>query len=187
MKCKIAGREVELDIEDRLNTVRGAVANTDQDTEYMTYPNNWKPAGGVLKTATPVANPALSPILIIYGKPLGKPRMTRKDKWAQRKCVLRYWAWCDLARHVAFLDTQKKDTLDSPTRIQVVAYFTHKTRTGPHLLKPDGDNILKGVCDALFVNDEMIYDKAVKKLWTGGRERVEVLVTKEPHVAREEA
>ena len=170
MKCKIAGREVELNIEDRLKKRVRAEGRSVNEQAHAPY--------GALAAPLP---------LIIYGKPLGKPRMTKRDKWAKRKCVTRYWAWCDLARHVAFSDTEKKETLDSPTRIQVVAYFTHKTRTGPHLFRPDGDNILKGVCDALFVNDEMIYDKAVKKYWTGGRDRVEVVITKEPRVAREEA
>ena len=168
MKARINGREVELDIEDRLQKqVMGRAARTGPKREHAPDEQDVRPI------------PCPSPPLVIYGKPLGKPRMTRKDKWAKRKCVTRYWAWCDLARHVAFSDTEKKETLDSPTRIQVVAYFNHKTRTGPHLFRPDSDNILKGVCDALFVNDEMIYDKAVKKLWTGGRERVEVVITKE--------
>lgn len=111
---------------------------------------------------------------IIPGDPVGKPRMTRRDKWAQRKCVSRYWAWCDKARQAAFGDPSTKRTLDAPTSITVVAYFYHKTRRGPHLLKPDGDNILKSVCDALFVNDEMIYIKTVEKYWASYSSRVVV-------------
>jgi Holliday junction resolvase RusA-like endonuclease len=126
-------------------------------------------------------------MIVIYGKPLGKPRMTKRDRWAKRKCVTRYWAWCDLARLAAFSNPSKKDTLDAPTVVQVVAHFSHKTRRGPHLLRPDGDNILKSVCDALFENDEMIYRKTVAKFWTTGHDRVEVLITKEVPMAKEEA
>ena len=41
-------------------------------------------------------------------------------------------------------------------------------KAGPHTQRPDADNILKAVCDALFVNDEMIYAKTIKKLWSDG-------------------
>ena len=30
--------------------------------------------------------------------PVPKPRMTRRDRWAKRPCVLRYWAFKDEVR-----------------------------------------------------------------------------------------
>ena len=162
-----------LDIEDRLKKpVRGVAVRTGHKREVPPNEQDVRP------------HPRHSPLIIIYGKPVGKPRMTRKDKWANRKCVTRYWAWCDLARDAAFRNVAKQETLDCPTKVQVVAWFSHKTRRGPHLLKPDGDNILKSVCDALFTNDQMIYHKQVIKQWTSGQDRVEVLITKEPHLGR---
>jgi Holliday junction resolvase RusA-like endonuclease len=116
----------------------------------------------------------------IYGKPVGKPRMTRRDKWQQRPCVLRYRAWCDLARLVAFGNPFTKVTLSTPTRITVVAYFAHKTRRGPHTMKPDADNITKAVKDALFINDEMVYREAIVKYWDPGKDRIEVEWKEEP-------
>ena len=34
----------------------------------------------------------------IYGEPVPKPRMTQRDKWAKRPCVLRYRMWADMVR-----------------------------------------------------------------------------------------
>lgn len=36
----------------------------------------------------------------IPGTPVGKPRQTQRDKWAERDCVLRYRAWADRARRI---------------------------------------------------------------------------------------
>lgn len=114
---------------------------------------------------------------VIYGNPLGKPRQTRSDQWKQRPCVMKYRAWCDLARTVAFQNPLKKLTLAKPAIVWVRAYMDSgkQHRVGPHTVKPDGDNILKGVIDALFANDQMIYDMKIQKLWCdGGKPRVEV-------------
>lgn len=119
----------------------------------------------------------MSTTAIIYGVPIGKPRMTRADRWKKRPCVMRYRVWADLARQVVYGDLAMKARLLAPTEIVVMAYFEPpkgKRRLGPHTQKPDGDNILKAVCDALFQNDEMIYKKTVEKYWTNGKARVEV-------------
>jgi len=113
---------------------------------------------------------------IIYGDPLGKPRMTARDHWKQRPCVLRYRAWCDLARFAAFQKNQKIE-LRKPAILTVKAYlpFGKVHRAGPHTVRPDGDNILKAICDALFLNDQMVYKMSIEKLWCdGGAPRVEV-------------
>jgi len=100
--------------------------------------------------------------------------MTKRDKWKRRPCVLRYRDWADAARMEAFKQPFHKHRLTRATRITVEAYFHSLKNVGPHLRKPDGDNILKSVCDALFENDEMIYDKRVMKWWTTGESRVEI-------------
>jgi len=45
----------------------------------------------------------------------------------------------------------------------------------PHREKPDADNIYKGVCDALFKEDEMIYFAQSCKYW-GRSDCVEITV-----------
>jgi Holliday junction resolvase RusA-like endonuclease len=113
---------------------------------------------------------------VIYCTPLGKPRMTQRDKWQSRPCVLRYRVWCDLLRLKVLKRTQKL-TLHRPIALTIRAYFDpgRQHRTGPHTLKPDSDNVAKACCDALFQNDEMVYKLTIQKLWCdGGSPRVEL-------------
>ena len=81
---------------------------------------------------------------------------------------MRYWAFAAAVRLAAKRTT--KMTLTQPTCLIIKAYFdwgkTH--RTGPHTLKPDSSNVLKGVEDALFENDEMIWKTETTKLWADG-------------------
>jgi Holliday junction resolvase RusA-like endonuclease len=113
---------------------------------------------------------------IIPGVPIGKPRQTRRDKWKQRPCVLRYREWADTAREAAGFT--QKNGLCLPLSLVVVAYFpmpaswskakqfAHKGQ--PHTSKPDADNVIKSVMDALFQNDEMIYRISCTKYWDDG-------------------
>lgn len=113
----------------------------------------------------------------IYGDPVAKPRMSSSDKYKMRPCVMHYRAWCDLARYKAF-GKNKKIQLTAPTILRVRIFLadgTRQHRVGPHGQKPDVSNILKAVEDALFLNDELIYDVHGTKLWAdGGKARVEV-------------
>ena len=121
----------------------------------------------------------------VVGPPVPKPRQTRKDKWAQRRCVLRYRGWADLAREEMrkakrreFPDLQFLGSLRYE-RIKAVAFFrlpgswntTIKTkmRGQPHGIRPDADNLLKAIGDALFpTGDEHLYDMQISKYWDDG-------------------
>lgn len=117
----------------------------------------------------------------IQGEPVGKPRMTRADKWRQRKPVMQYRAWADRAREAA------PDLPEEPLRVEAVAYLPmpkswsslkrDTARGAYHRQKPDGDNILKAICDALFQEDKVIAIKRIEKRWDDGNgPRVEVNV-----------
>lgn len=99
--------------------------------------------------------------------PMGKPRMTRADKWKKRPEVMRYRAFCDEVRirgvvlpvagaHVTFI-------------LPMPASWSKKKRAEmngkPHQVKPDKDNLEKALLDALFENDAHIWDLRVTKLW----------------------
>lgn len=115
--------------------------------------------------------------------PIGKPRMTRRDKWAKRDCVVKYFAACDeLRNQVPFTLPEK------PLKLHVTAYipmplsWSQKKqdahRGQPHRQKPDTDNISKFVMDALFENDETIYSLHAEKYWCEqGEERLEITVS----------
>jgi Holliday junction resolvase RusA-like endonuclease len=175
MKARSGGRTFEIS-EERLGKGRGGVVNHATDTTHVpgakaTTVTNRRGSEPPNKNREPGINPAPAPFscpvslsFTVFGVPIGKPRMTRSDKWKQRPCVLRYRDFADRVREVAGLT--KKLTLRYPTTIAVAAYFLGKNdEYGPYCKKPDGDNILKAVCDALVANDEMIYEKRVYKFW----------------------
>lgn len=128
--------------------------------------------------------------VVIYGTPLAKPRMTRRDQFltqkrsfrneadAKRAAYLqRYFDWCNAVRLQANL--REPLVLTQATRITVRLFlpmpgnWSLKQRTSqigaPHLVKPDADNFLKGLVDALVQNDQMIYQQHVEKRWDDGR------------------
>lgn len=120
---------------------------------------------------------------VCFGMPIGKPRMTRSDRWKKRPCVVRYWAFCDALRMAAGLSD--KVTFVRPHTMHIVAYFPipaswpkrikDLARGMPHSHKPDVDNIEKGVMDALLKKDQNIYDVRCEKYWDDGRgARIEV-------------
>lgn len=109
------------------------------------------------------------PILVV-----GKPRMTQRDKWQQRPNVVRYRVFADRLR--AALGMVDKLTLSRPARLHVVCEFPmpatwsekKKRETGgtPHTSKPDINNILKGIEDALIENDQLVYEQSGTKYWS---------------------
>lgn len=138
--------------------------------------------------AQPEPQAALSePIFfVVPGTPIGKPRQTQRDKWAKRPCVLRYREWADRARK-AMKKAAGIDRLDTARKIVVMAYFPMpkswsgkqraEVRGTPHRQKPDGDNVIKSVCDSLVRKDETIYRKEIYKEWAiEGQERVEIFI-----------
>ncbi|MEL0577036.1 RusA family crossover junction endodeoxyribonuclease [Pectobacterium punjabense] len=99
--------------------------------------------------------------------PLGKPRMTQRDKWQKRPPVLRYRAFCDEVRlnkitlpeggwHVTFV-------------LPMPPSWSKKKRSEmngkPHQQKPDKDNLEKALLDAIFDDDSRIWDGRVSKIW----------------------
>ncbi|MFG1172141.1 RusA family crossover junction endodeoxyribonuclease [Erwiniaceae bacterium CAU 1747] len=99
--------------------------------------------------------------------PLPKPRMTQRDRWAKRPEVLRYRAYCDEIRlrrvtlpeccsHVIFI-------------LPMPVSWSKKKRAAsagqPHQQKPDADNLLKALMDALYDDDSSVWDVRVSKIW----------------------
>lgn len=100
---------------------------------------------------------------------MGKPRMTQRDQWATRDCVVRYRQYCDAIRAAS------GNPPDNPWCVEVVAYISmpsswskkkkEATRGKVHRQKPDWDNIGKAVCDALMVDDSILASGMVTKFW----------------------
>ncbi|BDH46419.1 crossover junction endodeoxyribonuclease RuvA [Salmonella enterica subsp. enterica serovar Choleraesuis] len=99
--------------------------------------------------------------------PLGKPRMTRADVWKKRPAVLRYRAFCDEVRlhkiqmpeahsHIIF-------TIPMPASWSKKKRLQHDGQ--PHQAKPDCDNMLKALMDAIYEDDAHIWDCRITKIW----------------------
>lgn len=99
--------------------------------------------------------------------PMGKPRMTRADKWKKRPEVMRYRAFCDEVRlrgvvlpesgaHVIFI-------LPMPASWSKKKRQEHNGK--PHQQKPDWDNMAKALQDAIYHDDARVWNCQVTKLW----------------------
>ena len=109
----------------------------------------------------------------IPGAAMGKPRMTRRDKWAQRDAVVRYRAWADQVRASAGFMAKRTLTkpvsltcwffLPMPASWSKIKQANHLGRA--HTGKPDTDNLLKSVMDSLWENDSLVFKVTAAKFW----------------------
>lgn len=98
--------------------------------------------------------------------PVPKPRMTRRDKWAKRPCVMVYRR---------FKDQVRARRVELPQPCSVVFWMAmpaswpeskRKQMAGkPHTVRPDLDNMLKALCDAVHQEDSHIHDVRAQKRW----------------------
>ena len=99
--------------------------------------------------------------------PVAKPRMTKRDTWKGRPCVLRYWA---------FRDRVAAKRVDVPQCGWHVVFVMpmppswSKAKCGrmngkPHKQQPDKDNLEKGLLDAVFGEDKVVWDGWTSKVW----------------------
>lgn len=101
--------------------------------------------------------------------PMGKPRQTRADKWKQREVVLRYRAFCDEVRlkKVVMPEAGSHITFILP----MPASWSQKKRVAmngqAHQQKPDADNMIKALMDALFADDAHKRPLSLRRLRPG--------------------
>lgn len=73
-----------------------------------------------------------------------------------------------------------KTVIEGAVKVTITAYFSHKTKTGWHTSRPDLDNIVKAVLDALngivFDDDAAVCELVAFKKYDND-ERVEVQVS----------
>lgn len=121
-----------------------------------------------------------SPLILIPGQPIGKPRQTAADRWKLRPVVKRYRAWADLARTFAkgripedIEEAEIKFFFAMPSQWSVKKRLQMDCTR--HFAKPDVDNCIKSVFDALIENDEIIAKVCAEKFWTNAEPRTEVI------------
>ncbi len=99
--------------------------------------------------------------------PCPKPRMTRADKWKKRPAVLKYRAFKDRVREL---------NVELPEAHSHVVFYISmppswsqkkrvKMNLKPHQSRPDLDNYLKGLFDAVYKEDSHIWNITATKRW----------------------
>ena len=98
--------------------------------------------------------------------PVAKPRMTQRDKWAKRPCVVKY--------HV-FKDEIRAAKIEIDLELDVVFYVKMPASWGkkkkeqmydkPHMTKPDLDNFVKAILDAVLEEDCTVWKITAEKRW----------------------
>lgn len=123
---------------------------------------------------------------------MGKPRMTRSDGWRRRrggvrKCVADYRLFADQVRYVVTGQPHRK--LEEPVLgLYVTAWLPLpaswslgkklEAAGALHRQRPDGDNLLKAVADALLAEDGQVAVMRCVKRWCrdGELSRLEVVL-----------
>ena len=116
--------------------------------------------------------------MILNIPPCSKPRMTQRDRWKKRQCVLDFFAFRDRIRQ----EVKRINTLlikespfdwDNLTIIFLVPMpksWSKKKKAlmagKPMQQRPDLDNYLKGLFDATHEEDSSIWKVTASKIWT---------------------
>lgn len=103
-------------------------------------------------------------------KPVGKPRMTQRDKWLKRPAVMRYREYADALREQADkMGFKPTNAMNIVFEIPMPKSWSKKKRAkmlgAPHDQKPDIDNLLKSFLDALLLDDKKVHTIKMKKFW----------------------
>ena len=116
--------------------------------------------------------------MILEVAPFAKPRMTQRDRWAKRQVVKDYFAFRDtvkqeIKRLLALQNNEDKnkswEELDIGFFIPMPKSWSKKKRkalTGtPHKQRPDLDNYIKGLLDAILEEDCKVWRVSARKIW----------------------
>lgn len=116
-------------------------------------------------------------------RPIAKPRMTRSDQWRRgsdvRKCVRKYR---DYKKQIQmYAQAQHYELPDSFTVVFGIPFPKSYNETKrnkllgqPHQIKPDVDNLIKGLMDCLKSYDQSVWHVDARKVWTAGAGFIDV-------------
>lgn len=102
--------------------------------------------------------------------PVAKPRMTRRDKWLDppRPGVRKYWDFKDQIRNhnITVPESGAHIVFHMPMPKSWSKKNQREMNGKPHQVRPDIDNIIKALLDAVFDEDAHIWDLRATKLWS---------------------
>jgi Holliday junction resolvase RusA-like endonuclease len=92
--------------------------------------------------------------------------MTQRDRWAKRPAVQRYFAFRDEVRlHGVVIPDRVRIIFVMPMPASWSAKKRAEMDGQPHTVRPDGDNLAKGIFDSVFENDAHIWEVHYTKIW----------------------
>lgn len=93
--------------------------------------------------------------------------MSQRDKWAKRKCVCEYWAFRDLVKlsQVKVPEAGAHIVFHIPMPKSWSAKKKCEMDGKPHMQKPDLDNLIKGLLDAIYGDDSVVWSVSAEKRW----------------------
>jgi Holliday junction resolvase RusA-like endonuclease len=98
--------------------------------------------------------------------PVAKPRMTQRDKWKGRPCVVKYQGFKDEVRNAGI---EIGLELDVEFNVQMPPSWSkikkEQMYDKPHLQKPDLDNFVKAILDAVLSEDCTVWKITATKRW----------------------
>jgi Holliday junction resolvase RusA-like endonuclease len=106
--------------------------------------------------------------MIVKVTPVGKPRMTQRDKWKYRPAVARYRTYCDVLR-LSLPGYELGLSLHVIFYLPIPKSYSKKKRAELlgtlHGEKPDIDNLAKGFMDAFKAEDKQVAILRAEKYW----------------------
>ena len=123
------------------------------------------PRGG-----TPRSAGAGLPVYTFHVTPCPAPRMSQRDRWAKRPCVLRYFAYRDAVQAQAFeqafrLPADLAVTFVLPMPASWSAKRRRLADGLAHQGRPDLDNLCKAFLDAMASEDGYVWRLRAEKRW----------------------
>lgn len=100
--------------------------------------------------------------------PVSKPRMTRSDVWKKRKVVVKYREYKDELK-LQGVGYELPEEFTVTFGMELPDQYSRKKKElllgQPHKQRPDIDNLLKGLMDALLTEDCRVWKVTAKKIW----------------------
>ena len=122
---------------------------------------------------------------MIYSiEPVSAPRQTRADAWKKRASVVRYREFRDACRAAGIVVpvSGASVTFVIPMPPSWAQKKRDQSNRQPHMQRPDLDNLVKALLDAIYVQDSGVWDLHARKVW--GHEGA-IVVESEPSGIRD--
>jgi Holliday junction resolvase RusA-like endonuclease len=109
-------------------------------------------------------------MFIYRGEISSKPRMTQRDSWKKRTCVVKYYSFKDnISLQAKQQNFTVHESIDVVIGVQMPKSWSKKRKIEmegmPHQQRPDIDNYEKSILDSLCEEDSYVHILNARKVW----------------------